>query len=85
MTGSLRKTFLDRQAAAGLSVGDVVFGLLPDGKQVLLWGAELLAAIIETGQTQDCVVITVRIGSMDEAKALADRYWLACDDQEGEA
>jgi hypothetical protein len=80
---SLRQTILDRQQAAGLPVGDVVFAILPGGEKRLVWGQDVLAAIIQVNKAQECIVTEVRVADAAKADELSHRYWTACDEAEG--
>ena len=82
---SIRETILLRQEAAGLPIGDVVFAVQPNGEKSLVWGRDLLEAIVQVNTPQEVMVINVAVGNMAEADALAHRYWTACDDAEGSA
>jgi hypothetical protein len=84
MTG-IRETILARQHAAGLTVADVVLAVQPDGTESLVWGTEVLAAIVQVGSPQECLVAKIPVASLAEAERLAHRYWTACDDADGRA
>ena len=75
---SFRAELLARQLAAELPVGDVVTAVLPDGQKELVWGDDILAAIIQVGKPVELMKIEIQVDTIAEAHALARQYCAAC-------
>jgi hypothetical protein len=80
---NFRAEVLDRQQAANLPVGEVVFAVLPDGQKKIVWGDDILEAIIRTNKPAKLLMIDIPVKTMAEVRTLADRYCTACDDPTG--
>jgi hypothetical protein len=83
---TLREEWLARMFGAGLPVADVVMAVLPNGQKKIVWGDEILEAIIEVdkdGKGVDVLMVDIPVKNAAEAKALQCKYWAACDDADG--
>jgi hypothetical protein len=78
-----REQLLSRQFAAKLPVGDVVTAILPNGQKQLVWGDDVLEAVIRFGKSVPLLMVEIRVETIAEAHALAQQYWAACDDATG--
>jgi hypothetical protein len=80
---SFRAELLARQHAANLPVGDVVMAVLPDGQKKIVWGDDILEAIIRVNRPAKLLMLEIQVDTIDEVRTLADRYCAACDDAAG--
>ncbi|CAO3434186.1 hypothetical protein [Azospirillum endophyticum] len=71
---SLRELIQRKQTAVGLTPADFVLAVLPDGREPLCWGHEVLAAIERAGRAVPLIFLRYEVADMAEAEALRDRY-----------